>query len=180
LPEVLRSFSKAYPQIEIELQCRRSIFLRTGLQAEEIDVAILTNQPDMTGGQIVRHEPLAWVTSHDNHLETEDVLPLAVLPPGSVYRQRALEALGKIQRRWKIVSVSDSIAGLQSAVYAGLAVTVLPRCAVSPAMRKLGAVEGMPPLAAIELVLMRKPQGVSEAAEELARYIAAKLETVAA
>jgi DNA-binding transcriptional LysR family regulator len=77
------------------------------------------------------------------------------------------------------VSVSDSIAGLQAAVYAGLAVSVVPRCAVSPAMRLLGA-EDMPPLSVIELVLMRKLQGISEAAEQLASYISAKLETVEA
>jgi DNA-binding transcriptional LysR family regulator len=180
LPGVLGSFSQAYPQIEIELQCRRSVHLLAGLQSEEIDIAILTSQPDLVGDQIVRHEPLVWVAAHNSHLETEDILPLAVFPPGSVYRQRALDALGSAGRRWKIVSISDSIAGLQAAVYAGLAVSVLPRCAVSPAMRLLGSAEGMPPLSVIELVLMRKPQGVTEAAEQLANYISAKLATVEA
>jgi DNA-binding transcriptional LysR family regulator len=178
LPGVLGGFSQAYPQIEIELQCRRSVWLLDGLQWEEVDIAILTNQPNLVGGQIVRHEPLVWVAAHDSRLEAEDILPLAVLPPGSVYRQRALDALGSAGRRWKIASISDSMAGLQAAVYAGLAVSVLPRCAVSPAMRLLGAAEGMPPLSVIELVLLRKPQGVTEAAAQLASYISAKLAAV--
>jgi DNA-binding transcriptional LysR family regulator len=178
LPGVLGSFSQAYPNIEIELQCRRSVGLLDGLRSDEVDIAILTSQPDLVADQVVRHEPLAWVAAHNSRLETEEILPLAVLPSGSVYRQRALDALGAAGRKWKIVSISDSIAGLQAAVYAGLAVSVVPRCAVSPAMRLLGAAEGMPPLSVIELVLMRKPQGVTEAAEQLASYISAKLETV--
>lgn len=178
LPGVLASFSQAYPQIEIGLQCRRSVNLLSSLRAQDIDLAVLTNQPNLAGSQIVRHEPLAWVAAHDCRVETENILPLAVLPTGSVYRQRALDALGAAGRRWKIVSISDSIAGLQAAVYAGLAVSVLPRCAVSPAMRMLGTTDGVPPLSVIELALMRKPQGIKEAAEQLADYISAKLATV--
>jgi len=180
LPEVLRGFSESFPQIEIELRCRRSVNLLTGLRDNEIDLAILTNQPDLVGGQIVRYEPLEWIAAHNCHPELLNSLPLAVLPPGSVYRRRALEALETVQRCWKIVSISDSIAGLQAAVYAGLAVSVLPRCAASPAMRRLGSKDGMPPLPAIELVLMRRPHSGNEAAAQLARYIATKLDTVEA
>lgn len=178
LPTILGSFSRAFPGIEIELRCRRSVHLLSALQDEQIDLAIVTRQPDMQAGEIVRREPLVWVASEEAYPELEAILPLAVLPAGSVYRQRALEALGGINRRWAIASISDSIAGLKAAVYAGLAVAVMPQCAVSPAMRRLSTVEGLPSLAALDLVMVRPSKSLSPAATQLAEYIVRRLESV--
>ena len=174
LPGILGSFSTAYPEVEIELRCQRSIYLLGALKAEQVDLAILTRQPEMKAGKVVRREPLVWVAGPMARPEEEAVLPLAVLPQGSVYRQCALDALGRDKRRWAITSTSDSIAGLQAAVYAGLAVSVLPRCAVAPAMRTLGASEGLPALPAIDLVMVSRKRP-SSAAEHLARYIGERL-----
>ena len=179
LPRILGSFSRAYPGIEIELRCQRSIFLATALQDNLIDVAILTRQSERLDGQVVRREPIIWVTSHHSRCELEPVLPLALLPPGSVYRNRALEALSGVGRRWTISSFSESIAGLQAAVYAGLAVAVIPQCAMSPAMRRLAAAEGLPSLPSVDLVMVRKAQALSPAAMQLAEYISERLDTVA-
>lgn len=178
LPSILGRFSKAYPGIEIELRCQRSIFLMSALKNEEIDLAIVTRQPELRGGDVVRREQLVWVAGSMAQPEAADILPLAVLPAGSVYRQCALDALVRQKRRWTITSISDSIAGLQAAVYAGLAVSVLPRCAVSPAMRVLGQPEGLPALPVIDLVSVSRRKRLSPAAEHLARYIAERLEGV--
>lgn len=178
LPGILGSFSRAYPGIEIELRCQRSVFLVAALGNGDLDLAVLTRQADMASEQVVRREPLVWVASVTSRPELEPVLPLALLPPGSVYRQSALEALASIDRRWSITSISDSIAGLQAAVYTGLAVTVLPRCAMSPAMRCLGAADGMPSLPTIDLVIVRRTKAPSPAAELLAEYVSQRLESV--
>lgn len=178
LPGILGSFSAAYPGIEIELRCQRSVFLLSALRAEEVDLAILTRQPEQKSGDVVRREPLVWVSSAVARPEEEPALPLALLPPGSVYRQCALDALGRAKRRWSITSISDSIAGLQAAVYAGLAVTVLPRCAVSPAMRCLGPAEGLPTLPTIDLVMVSRRKRLEPAAAHLAEYIGQRLADV--
>lgn len=178
LPGILGSFSRAYPDIEIELRCQRSALLLSALKSEELDLVIITRQDDHKAGQIVRREPLVWVASGNARPESEAALPLAVLSHESVYRQRALEALAAKKRRWAIAATSDSIAGLQAAVYAGLAVTVLPHCAVSPAMRCLGPAEGLPSLPAIDLVMVPRRKKLSPAAEHLAEYISQRLESV--
>jgi DNA-binding transcriptional LysR family regulator len=179
LPEILRRFSRAYPRVEIELRCTRSVHLYAALQQNELDLALMTNQADFRGGgEVLRREPLAWVAGPEGEPEMEPTLPLAVLPAGSVYRQRALEGLAQVGRRWSVVSISDSIAGLQAAVFAGLAVSVFPDCAVSSSMRRLGEAEGLPSLPPVELVLYRKPKGVSEAAEHLAQYMASELDGI--
>jgi DNA-binding transcriptional LysR family regulator len=175
LPEVLGRFSHAYPEIEIQLHCRRSVHLHSELTRDRLDLAILTEQPDLNGGEIVRREPLVWVAARGARPEIADPLPLAVLPAGSVYRQRALEALSSVGRKWAIRTVSDTIAGLQAAVLARLAVSVFPQCAVSAGMRRLGEEDGMPKLPGIGLVLLRRPAGVSDAAEHLAQFISRAL-----
>ncbi|MBK3403597.1 LysR family transcriptional regulator [Methylorubrum populi] len=173
LPSVLSGFSRAYPQVEIELRCSRSVNLHAALQHEEIDIALMTRQPEFGKGFVVREEPLVWVAAREYAVAAEGALPLALLPVGSVYRQYALDALGQVGRPWCVAAVSDSIAGLQAAVYAGLAVSAFPLCAVGPHVRRLGRADGLPELPNLEIVLQRKPSGIAAAAEHLAEYMVA-------
>jgi len=175
LPEVLESFSHAHPNVEIELRCTRSIHLHAALERNEIDIALMTNQPEFRRGELVCREPIVWVAGVGSSPELRNPLPLAVLPQGSVYRHHALEALGAAGKQWSIRSVSDSIAGLQAAVFAGLAVSVFPRCAVVPNVRCLGEADGFPKLPPVELVMHRKSPPISDAAEQLAQHITHEL-----
>jgi DNA-binding transcriptional LysR family regulator len=175
LPDIVRSFGNAYPRIEIELRCTRSIHLHAALKRKEVDIALVTRLPKIEGGRLVGQQPLVWVTGSRAHPETFDPLPLALLPLGSIARQVALDALEQAARPWRIISVSDSLAGLQAAIFAGLAVTVLPQCAVSSDMRVLTARSGVPMLPAAELVIHHRAGAISTAAASLAEYVAQRL-----
>jgi DNA-binding transcriptional LysR family regulator len=170
LPLVLSGFARVYPQVEIELRCSRSVHLLAALQREEIDIAVMTRQPE-SGGTTVRAEPLIWVAAHDVPIDLAGPLPLALMPPGSIYRQHALDALSAAGRSWSIAAVSDSIAGLQAAVYAGLAISIFPLCALTSDLRQIGRAEGLPGLPTLEIVLQRRPGGLTPAADHLAQYI---------
>jgi len=175
LPEVLENFSRAHPNVEVELRCTRSVHLHAALERGELDIALMTNQPEFRSGELVRREPLVWVAGNNATPELRKPLPLAVLPQGSVYRQIALEALGAAGLQWSVRSVCDSIAGLQAAVFGGLAVSIFPQCAISDSVRCLSEIDGLPKLPPVDLVMHRKNYGISEAAEQLAQYIARKL-----
>ena len=175
LPEILRRFSRTHPNVEIELRCTRSVHLYAALAQGELDLALMTDQPDFARGEVVRQEPAIWVAGSQTEPEIQTPVPLAMLPAGSVYRHLALEALRAAGRPWSVVSVCDSIAGLQAAVFAGLAISIFPECAIVPGIRPIGRAEGFPSLPAINLVLHRKPQGVSEAAEQLAQFISREI-----
>jgi DNA-binding transcriptional LysR family regulator len=178
LPGILGSFARAHPGIQVELMCTRSVHLHAALQREEIDIALMTNQPEFRGGDTVRLEKLVWVTGPMTELEIEEPLPLALMPPGSVLRQRALESLDRLGRKWLITSVCDSVAGLRASVLAGLAISVFPECAVTSELRILGKAEGLPNLPSIEIVLYRSAKRISAVAEHLAQYIAAEFAQV--
>ena len=57
---------------------------------------------------------------------------------------------------------------------------MFPRCAIGANVRCLGEDDGLPPLPPIELVMHRKSQGISDAAEQLAQYITRELGNAAA
>jgi len=179
LPEVLDNFSRSHPNVEIHLRCTRSVYLSAALEREEIDIALMTNQPGFRRGELIRHEPVVWAASLNGTQELRRPLPLALLPQGSVYRQIAIDALNTAELPWTLRSICDSFAGLQAAVLSGIAVSAFPRCTITPNIRVLNKGDGLPELPSIEMVLHRKEQGISEAAEQLARYIARELGNVA-
>jgi DNA-binding transcriptional LysR family regulator len=175
LPEVLENFSRAHPNVEIHLRCTRSIHLQAALEREEIDIALMTNQPEFRAGELIRHEPVVWAASPSGSQELRRPVPLAVLPQGSVYRQLAIDTLNAASLPWTIRSICDTLAGMQAAVLAGIAVSAFPLCTITPNIRMLNKSDGLPELRPIELVLHRKAQGIPEAAEQLARYLAREL-----
>jgi DNA-binding transcriptional LysR family regulator len=175
LPEVLENFSRAHTNVEIHLRSTRSVHLHAALEREELDIALMTNQPEFRRGELIRHEPVVWAASQSGTQEVRRPLPLAVLPQGSVYRQLAVDALNAAGLPWTLRSICDSFAGLQAAVLAGIAVSAFPRCTITPNIRMLNKSDGLPELPTIEMVLHRKEQGVSDAAEQLARYLAREL-----
>jgi DNA-binding transcriptional LysR family regulator len=180
LPEILGTFAKAHPRVEVELRCRRSIHLQEAFAASEIDLAVLTRQHDMPAEHVVRREPLVWVAGPESGPEFEPSLPLALYPEGSVYREIALDALSGFRRQWRIASVSDSVSGLQAAIFAGLAVAVLPNCAIVPGMRVLDRRQGFPALPSIDLVLLRQHTDPSSAGGRLADFMLRTLGTASA
>ena len=178
LPLVLSGFAQIHPQVEIELRCSRSVHLLTALQREEIDIAVMTRQPECGAATTIREEPLIWVAAENFLLRTKRALPLALMPVGSIYRQHAINALNLAGRSWTVSAVSDSIAGLQAAVYAGLAISIFPLCALTPGLRSIGEAEGLPRLQPSEIILKRKPSGLLPAAQNLAQYIEQKLDNI--
>ena len=178
LPLLLSGFAQIHPRVEIEFRCSRSVHLLAALQRDEIDIAVMTRQPEFGGAATIREEPLIWVAASDFVLRGDGPLPLALMPVGSIYRQHALNALNLAGRSWTISAVSDGIAGLQAAVFAGLAISIFPLCAFAPGLRSIGETEGLPRLQPSEIVLKRKPSGLSPAAEHLALYIEEKLRDI--
>jgi len=180
LPDILRSFARAYPRIEIELRCSRSVHLVTAIKRKEADLALITKVPKFEGGRFVGQQPMVWVAAAQSHPEMLDPLPLALLPIGAISRKIALDSLEEQGRAWRVISVSESITGMQAAVLSGLAVTVFPLCAVSPGMRVLPPSAGLPMLHAVDLDLIHRAGPISPAAASLAEFVAQRLDTLPA
>ena len=123
------------------------------------------------GGKVVGQEQLIWMTGNDSEAHNASPVPLALLPPGNIYREHAIEGLERMGRTWRIACVSESVAGLQAAVFAGMAVTVLGRSALVPGMREIGVSEYFPPLPAVDLLLYRASGRNLAAIDALHNYL---------
>lgn len=175
LPSILALFRKSFPRIQVELRCALSTPLVELVQRGQVDIALVTRMPGFSGGEVVGQDQLVWVAGEGHDVHLEEPVPLALLPPGNIYRDYAIEGMERAGRKWRIACVSESVAGLQAAVFAGVAVTVLCKSAVVHGMRQLGAREYFPPLPKIDLLLYRATGPSSAAAMALHDYLAHNL-----
>jgi len=102
----------------VELNCALSTPLVGLVKRGEVDIALVTRMNDFTGGQVVRQEQLVWMTGDRSSAHHERPIPLALLPPGNIYRDHAIAGLEAARLRWRIACVSESVGGLQAAAFA--------------------------------------------------------------
>ena len=170
LPNILAGFIAQYPNIQVEVTTGFSADLITHL-GEQFEL-VLTTQPLGTGkGEHLRTERTRWAFSSKHSLPEGDVLPLALLPPGNLFREWALEALDSAGIGWRILYTSTSIAAVEAAAAAGIAVTVVKEGTARDGLRLLGEQDGFPSLPASEIALHRAPGVPTKAASTLATYL---------
>ena len=137
---------------------------------------VLATQPQGTkDGQILRTERTRWAFSARHDFQLGDILPLAVLPPGNLFREWGLRALDAAGIHWRICFSSTSIAAVEAAAAAGIAVAVVKEGTAEPGLRLLGEGDGLPALPSSDIVLYRAPGSPSKAAQALAEHLVASI-----
>jgi DNA-binding transcriptional LysR family regulator len=91
-----------------------------------------------------------------------------MLPPGCMFRDRALAALARAGLAFEVVYTSASLLGVAAAAQAGFALTVLGRSGLPPGLVE---VPGLPPLGTVEMCLFGDAGGQSPLAEPLMRFL---------
>jgi len=176
LPGVLARFAQTYPDVVLEVTCDLTLNLLAAFRDERFDIVLVKREPASdTGGVRVWREPLVWVAAPDGPpMEGGRALPLVLSPPPCVYRKRAVDALERAGRDWRIAYTCASLAGSLAAVRAGLGVTVLPKDMVPPG---LSALDGgpLPALADTEIALL-STEPLSPPAARLRAYMIRALE----
>lgn len=143
LVECLRRFGATHADIEIGLRIGLMGDLLDALDGGDLDLVLGSRCDDDRRGEILWSEPLVWGAAL--HFDgANGILPLAVYPDACPYRAAAIEALARIDRRWRIACQSPSGDGLLIAVMAGLGVMPMTRSTCQTA--GLREVEGLPPL----------------------------------
>ena len=137
LPEIMARFSRAYPGVELTVLCLPSVDLLERIDANEIDLAIVTNCESKRASETFRRERLLWVTSNRHATHTEERLPLALGRPSCIWRHTAIERLESVGRAYRLLYSSSNAGAVAAAVLAGLAVSVLPESGLRPGMRVL-------------------------------------------
>lgn len=155
LPKVLDQFSAPNPKTQIDIVCEPSENLPKRIQANNIDLAVVTGQPGDRLSETLRREPFVWVTSPHHRLSKSAPLCLALFQPGCMARSIALQACKESSFRYRITYCSPSMAGPLPFVRSEGAIAVLARSAVPPDLRILGEEDGFPTLPSIDIALMQ-------------------------
>jgi DNA-binding transcriptional LysR family regulator len=156
LPDVLKRFGKKYPKVEVELQCVRSWEALDDLDAGKIDLAFVTQKCGRKGGLPVSRSQLVWAAQSSSDIDERNPVPLALFGPGCIYRKAATDALTACGKAFRYAYESPGRAGLECAVMAGLAVTVVPQDDMMDGLRVLPvSKDGFPPLPFFNTYLFR-------------------------
>lgn len=171
LPNILRSFMDAYPEISLNVFCEFTVDLLNGFNSQKYDLVLVKQDPQnpYLRSEQVWQEGLVWVGSKDKiHFSSkEEPLSLILAPLPCVYRVRAIDALNREGVRWRIVYTSPSLTGTLAAVKAGLGVSVLP---LNMIPKELQIIHKLPVLKEAQIALL-KQENASEAAKIFASYV---------
>ena len=179
LPEILARFSQSNPRAEVTVVCEPTPMLLERIATGDLDLAIVTHVEGRFGAQIIRIEPLLWVTSDRAGVHDAVPVPLALGRPTCNWRRSATQALEDVGRPFRVLYSSWNSTAVGAAVLAGLAVSVLPESAVRDGMRILRPAEGYPSLPPVQIGLVRNRHEPTALTEALHTHIVQSLDNLA-
>jgi DNA-binding transcriptional LysR family regulator len=178
LPEIMARFSRVYPGVELTVTCEPSTELFQRIDANDLDLAIVTDCGSARASESFRRERLLWVTSSRHPTHLEQPLPLALGRTTCGWRRAAVECLDTIGRPYRVLYSSANAGAVAAAVLSGLAVSVFPESGLRTGMRVLSATDGFPELPSCRVGLIRNPHERSPLAEALAEHIVSSLDNL--
>ncbi|WP_406425329.1 LysR substrate-binding domain-containing protein [Streptomyces sp. NBC_00873] len=175
LPEILESFRRDHPEVELELTVELSGTLHRQLEAGRLDLVLAKRRTGDTHGELVWQDALAWIGAPQLRIDPDRPVPLVLFPPPGLTRARALEVLEEHGRSWRVACTSTSLSGLVAAAHAGLGVMAHTRGLIPPGLTPVPARAGLPELGDVDFVLLhgRRRDAAQEAADALAAAILA-------
>jgi DNA-binding transcriptional LysR family regulator len=183
LAPLLARFARTWPEVRLEVEVGRSHELRAAQEKGALDLVLGKRRDGETEGRPIWTEAVVWVAAPDwvsqDWVSQDRVsrgwanpdgrpLPLAMLPPGCMFRDRALAALARAGLAFEVVYVSASLLGVAAAAQAGFALTVLGQSGLPPG---LAEVPGLPGLGTAEMCVFGDEAGQNPLAEPLVRFI---------
>lgn len=174
LTDLLAGFARGHPRFRLDTISGLSADLQSALEAGDIDLAVVKREPGEGACLAAWPERLVWVAGKEMPLD-QDPVPLAVFSHRCLYRARAIEALERAGRRWRIAYASQGLIGVQAAVASGLGISILSTDAVLPDHRILGAADGFIDPPPMEVALITASTRLTPAAKVVASYLEAAI-----
>lgn len=168
LAPVLARFTKAYPDVRLEVEVGRSHELRAAMADGALDLVLGKRRDGETEGRPLFTETIVWVAAPGWAPPADRPLPIAMLPQGCMFRDRALAALARAGMAFEVVFTSASLPGVAAAAQAGFAATVLGRAGLPPGLEEL---PGLPDCGTAEMCLFGDAEGRSALVDPLIGFI---------
>lgn len=150
LTHALAAFIRQHPNLRLEVTSGLSRDLYRAYGRGELDLVLIKQRRGEAPGVMHWPEPLAWYQGENHALADCDPLPIVAFPSEGLYRAQMTTALDSVRREWRLVYTSSSLAGLLSAVNAGLGISLLPRRVVGSGVQEVLTLPGVD---AMEIVI---------------------------
>jgi len=170
LPDVLAAFIRRHPEVDIELTAGLSEDLYRGFDSGALDVIFVKRRTADRRGVIAWREPITWTSRPGFRVESGAPLPLLLYPAPSLTRAKAVEALEKAKRAWRIAFTSGSLSALTAAGRAGLGLMPHSARLMPQGLAVIAPGRGLPRLPDIEFVILG-PSGRNPVSEALTAVI---------
>jgi DNA-binding transcriptional LysR family regulator len=173
IPPLLAHFAKSHPEIRVEIETGLTATMPARL-GEAYDLVIAMHPEGCGDGELLRREQAVWAAAKSYPAQEQATLPVALYPPGCLFRQWAADALDAAGRPWRLAFVSRTLAAVEAIAAEGLAITVVKAGTMPARLRALSQHEGMPLLPAADIRLHRArhlPRAAALLADHLRRGI---------
>ncbi|MGX9118827.1 LysR family transcriptional regulator [Mesorhizobium sp. BHbsci] len=171
LSRALGAFAKRHPQVDITVRYAHSGAQIAALAAGDLDLAVVFEWQDLSGGQVLMHDPTVWVTSELHHMHEERPVPIALYNRAGWCKDFAIKSLEQRGLAYRVAYTSDTNGGLRLAVTSGLAIAPISRSNIPAGCRELTAADGFGDIDSSNVVLRRNPNASGEAIDGMEEAI---------
>ncbi|MDP9911203.1 DNA-binding transcriptional LysR family regulator [Variovorax boronicumulans] len=151
LTRLLGRLGERYPQVRLHVTILKSDALRTAYAHGDFDVGLAMNIAGANtaaagSGAVLRRESLAWLGATGLRLVRGEPVRLLALPDTCSLHQFTVSLLRRRRVPYVLAHVASGVAGLQSALAAGLGVACLNESAIGEGIARLATPHGLPAL----------------------------------
>ena len=166
--DILPLFAAQWPGVVLEVTTAPSLALRDQVERGRLHLALaaqaMAKRPD---GRALTLTTPVWAGGAGLGTPLPDPLPLALHAAHCPYREAMTTALDRAGQAWRVVLSSPSSQAVAACVESGLAVSLIDRSRITGAMRVL---DGLPAIAAHEIVLLRAAASPADPAADLLEH----------
>jgi len=174
LAGLLKRLDARHPRVRLQVSVCKSGEVEAGCARGAFDVGLTMRIGAGGSGRVLRREPLRWMAAPGVRPVCGKPLRLLALPDSCALHQFTVSLLARRRIPHAVVHTASGVAGLQSALAAGLGVACLNASALCPGVAPLAAPHGLPalPKAAFHLLPARRGESafVARARELLGEY----------
>ncbi|MCY1531688.1 HTH-type transcriptional regulator ArgP [compost metagenome] len=151
LTRLLGRLGERYPQVRLHVTILKSDALRTAYAHGDFDVGLAMNIAGANAaaagsGAVLRRESLAWLGATGLRVVRGEPVRLLALPDTCSLHQFTVSLLRRRRVPYVLAHVASGVAGLQSALAAGLGVACLNESAIGEGIARLAPPHGLPAL----------------------------------
>lgn len=182
LSRLLSRLRESYPQLRLHVSILQGSAMEAAHGRGDIDIglAMRINPPSPRAGapapaSPLRREPLAWVGAEGRRIVRGEPVRLLVLPDSCSLHQFTIRLLRERRVPHAVAHVASGVAGLQSALAAGLGVACLNESALCAGVVRLPPPHGLPALPRVAFQFLPARRGEPELVTRVRELLASHL-----